>query len=138
MNDRARRYAKLLWAYPKLYRRERGDEIVGTLLEASTKHGDRPAVRDVIDLATHGVKLRFTLIGDRIVRPVLAWLFAFVTCIVAVGLLFVFVDLLVTGIRSGNIYRYESMVIALALFGGVALLAFRALKRIRRRKGAQV
>lgn len=111
---------------------------MGTLLEASTKDGDRPAARDVIDMTAHGMKMRFAMISDRIVRPVLAWLYVIVTCIVAAGILLVFVDLLVTGITSGNIYRYESMVIALALFSGVAFLAFRALKRIRRRKGAQV
>jgi hypothetical protein len=52
-----RRSRRLLTVYPALYRRERGEEIIGTLLEASD---DRtwPRPRDVRALAVGGLKAR--------------------------------------------------------------------------------
>jgi hypothetical protein len=47
----------LLRAYPAAYRRERGEEIIGTLLEASASR-TWPLVRDVRALAVGGLKAR--------------------------------------------------------------------------------
>lgn len=138
MKDRERHYAKLLWSYPKAYRHERGGEVLGTLLESSQKAGNRPAIRDLISVASHGMRMRLALTGDRVVRPVLRWLLALVTSTLALGLLFIFGDLLITGITSGNFYRYESMTIALILFSGVGYLAVRSLRRIWPRRDVRI
>jgi hypothetical protein len=53
-----RRGRWLLRAYPAAYRRERGEEIVGTLLEATPADRTWPRRRDVRTLATGGLKAR--------------------------------------------------------------------------------
>lgn len=50
-----RRARRLLLAYPAAYRRDRGDEIINTLIEASPER-NRPRVRDVRALAVGGLK----------------------------------------------------------------------------------
>jgi hypothetical protein len=59
MSDRlARRYERLLEAYPEAYRAERGQEILGTLLEGA-KTGQRwPSVREAVGLVRGGVWTR--------------------------------------------------------------------------------
>ncbi|GIF62012.1 hypothetical protein Ais01nite_00470 [Asanoa ishikariensis] len=52
------RYRQLLWAYPKRYRRERGAEIVGTLMEAAHANQQRPTAREVTTLAVRGLQTR--------------------------------------------------------------------------------
>jgi hypothetical protein len=47
-----------LLVYPASYRRERGEEIVGTLLEASPQGRTWPRVRDIRALAAGGLKAR--------------------------------------------------------------------------------
>ncbi len=53
-----RRSRWLLRAYPAAYRRDRGEEIIGTLLEATTPGGAWPRLHDVRALATGGFKVR--------------------------------------------------------------------------------
>jgi hypothetical protein len=48
----------LLRAYPPEYRRDRGEEIIGTLLEATPADRAWPRLRDVRTLATGGLKAR--------------------------------------------------------------------------------
>ena len=66
MNSREARYAWLLKVYPKHYRDERGEEILGTLLDASFDHGGAgPAMLEVVDVLSHGFQKRLGLTSDR-------------------------------------------------------------------------
>ena len=56
-----RRCRLLLRAYPAAYRRERGDEIIGTLLEATPPERSWPLARDVRALAVGGLRARAAL-----------------------------------------------------------------------------
>lgn len=51
-------YAALLRAYPRWYRRERGVEIVTTLLDAAPPGRRRPTGRDIFDLVGGGLRCR--------------------------------------------------------------------------------
>jgi len=70
MNDRERRYSRLLWVYPARYRSERGDEILATLLEASSD-GRIAFARDTVDIVMHGTQVRLGLSADRFAGRVL-------------------------------------------------------------------
>ncbi|SNT61390.1 hypothetical protein SAMN05421812_11381 [Asanoa hainanensis] len=59
MTGLERDYRRLLLAYPRAYRRARGDEIVTTLLEAVPPGRARPPVGDVWDLVRGGLRQRF-------------------------------------------------------------------------------
>ncbi len=58
MTGLERRCRWLLCAYPAWYRRERGEEILGTLLEASPPGRKWPSVRDARALASGGLRVR--------------------------------------------------------------------------------
>lgn len=51
-------YRRLLRAYPQDYRRERGDEIIGTLMEAAAPDQRRPTVREAAALTLRGLQAR--------------------------------------------------------------------------------
>jgi hypothetical protein len=53
-----RRCRRLLWAYPSTYRSERGEEIVGVLLDAARPGQTRPSLRDSGDLVRAGLVAR--------------------------------------------------------------------------------
>lgn len=52
------RYRRLLRAYPKAYRAERGDEIVDTLIEGSRPDQRRPTAREATALLLGGLRTR--------------------------------------------------------------------------------
>jgi hypothetical protein len=52
------RYRLLLRAYPKRYRRERGAEMIGTLMEAAGPDQQRPTVREGAMLVLRGLQTR--------------------------------------------------------------------------------
>ncbi|WP_238015465.1 hypothetical protein KZZ52_11660 [Dactylosporangium sp. AC04546] len=54
----ARRYRALLRAYPRSYREQRGDELLGTLLDAAPPGRRRPAAREAVSLLREGFALR--------------------------------------------------------------------------------
>jgi len=54
----ARRYRLLLCSYPPEYRRERGDELIGTLIEATPPGRAWPAPAEAADLIVHGLRRR--------------------------------------------------------------------------------
>ena len=58
MTGLERRCRWLLLAYPAWYRRRRGEEMLGTLLEASPPGQNWPSVRDVRALVTGGLRVR--------------------------------------------------------------------------------
>ena len=58
MNPLERRCRRLLRAYPRWYRRQRGDEMLATLLEASKPGQRRPSARDVRALIMGGLRVR--------------------------------------------------------------------------------
>jgi len=53
-----RRYRRLLLAYPAEYRRERGDELVGILLDDAAPGRTRPEWREAADLVLGGLRRR--------------------------------------------------------------------------------
>jgi hypothetical protein len=55
------RYRRLLWAYPRAYRDDRGAEIITTLLEMAEDGRGRPGLRLTLDLARAGLRQRFRL-----------------------------------------------------------------------------
>jgi hypothetical protein len=56
-----RRCRLLLLAYPAGYRQDRGEEIIGTLLEATPEGRSWPTVRDVRGLVMGGLRARAAL-----------------------------------------------------------------------------
>src|SRR5689334_3174269 len=59
----ARRYRRWLLAYPRAYRRERGPEILATLLDAAGPGRSRPAGREAALLLRHGLGRRVAEFG---------------------------------------------------------------------------
>ncbi|OLB75033.1 MAG: hypothetical protein AUI14_22160 [Actinobacteria bacterium 13_2_20CM_2_71_6] len=57
-DELARRYRRLLWAYPHDYRRARGAEMLDTLLCAASPGRRRPTVRERVNLLHHGMRCR--------------------------------------------------------------------------------
>lgn len=53
-------YRRLLLAYPRYYRRERGLEILTTLMDAAASGTHRPSTRDKLDLVFSGLRFRFS------------------------------------------------------------------------------
>jgi hypothetical protein len=61
----ARMYRRWLLAYPRTYRRERGPEILATLLDAAGPSRSRPAAREAALLLRHGLGRRVAEFGRR-------------------------------------------------------------------------
>jgi hypothetical protein len=61
----ARRYRRWLLAYPRAYRRDRGPEILATLLDAADPGRSRPAAREAVLLLRHGLGRRVAEAGRR-------------------------------------------------------------------------
>jgi hypothetical protein len=66
-----RRYRRLLLAYPRAYRRELGDELLGTLMELSRPGQRWPAPRQAAALLLAGTRMRTG--ADRLASPAHAW-----------------------------------------------------------------
>ena len=60
MSPLERRCRSLLRAYPRWYRRQRGDEMLATLLEASQPGQRWPSARDTRALIMGGLRVRAT------------------------------------------------------------------------------
>ncbi|GAA1798126.1 hypothetical protein GCM10009682_19740 [Luedemannella flava] len=69
----AARYRRLLFVYPNAYRRDRGEEIVGTLLDMAPADRRRPTAREAVNLVTHGMRAR---LGRPASRWVVVWALA--------------------------------------------------------------
>ncbi|MFI0417544.1 hypothetical protein [Spongiactinospora sp. 9N601] len=52
------RYRRLLRAYPKVYREQHGDELIGTLLDVAGPDRHRPTLREAASLLTGGLTAR--------------------------------------------------------------------------------
>lgn len=57
----ARRYERLLRAYPKTWRLERGEEMLGTLLDAAGPGQRRPSLREAASILAQGTRERLDL-----------------------------------------------------------------------------
>jgi hypothetical protein len=57
----ARAYRRLLWAYPRDYRRARGTEMLTTLLDAAEPGRRRPTFRDALNLVARGLRCRLSV-----------------------------------------------------------------------------
>lgn len=66
------RYRWLLRAYPPAYRSDRGDEMIGTLMEAAAPDQRRPSFREALSLAVRGVQTRAGVHGPRARRGLVA------------------------------------------------------------------
>ncbi|MFG3604015.1 hypothetical protein [Micromonospora chersina] len=53
-----RHYRRLLLAYPRAYRRERGEELLGLLLDAAPAGRTRPTLGEAVDLIRGGLRCR--------------------------------------------------------------------------------
>ncbi|MFI0793984.1 hypothetical protein ACH4OY_15035 [Micromonospora rubida] len=76
MPDLERSYRRLLWAYPGFYRRERGPEILTTLLDAAEPGQVRPSRGEAVHLLVNGLRYRFvppTWIGRLAAGLVAIW-----------------------------------------------------------------
>lgn len=60
MTDLEQRYRRLLLAYPRAYRAERGDEIIDTLLAATDSAATRPTLRESRALLLGGLLARLS------------------------------------------------------------------------------
>jgi len=72
-----RQYRRILWAYPRSYRRRHGAEIVTTLLDIAEDGRGRPGVGPALHLIAWGIRQRFRLPAG---RP-LAWAAALLTAV---------------------------------------------------------
>ncbi len=81
MTGLERRYRRLLLAYPADYRRDRGDEIVGTYLDLAGPERRWPTLADAADLVRGGLRQRLRAAGatDLVPGVRLAGLLALVT-----------------------------------------------------------
>lgn len=70
MSDLEHRYRRLVRAYPKSYRDQRGAEIVGTLMDCSPPERRHPGIRDALDISLRGVQMRMALGVGHILRRV--------------------------------------------------------------------
>ena len=70
MSDLRARYQRLLFAYPREYRRHRGAEIASTCVEMAQEGQRYPRVRDVASLVAHGLRARLGQPGSRWIVPV--------------------------------------------------------------------
>jgi hypothetical protein len=94
MKDSNRRQNALLRLYPKSYRNDRGDEILGTLYEANMKN-DRVGAMDLLCVATHAFRVRVRFLanelrGGRLPQPVrlVTWLLDGLSVVFVLGAVF--------------------------------------------------
>ncbi len=71
MSTYERTITHLIKVYPRSYRDERGDEILATLLEASSEATTRTRILDMLDLVAHGIQIRLGLTSERFAGRVL-------------------------------------------------------------------
>lgn len=75
-----RRYRRLLYAYPNWYRRERGQEILTTLLDAARPGQQRPSRHDVLDILARAAVCRL-----RPPRGISCWIVTVTVALLAAG-----------------------------------------------------
>ncbi|MGC5033176.1 hypothetical protein [Micromonospora sp. DT229] len=87
MTELARRYRRLLRAYPADYRRERGEEIVGTYLDLAGPERRWPSLAEAVDLLRGGLRQRLRAAGATDLLPGvrLAGLLALATAVFLAG-----------------------------------------------------
>jgi DNA-directed RNA polymerase specialized sigma24 family protein len=98
----ARRYRRLLFAYPDSYRRQRGDELLGTLLDTARPGQRRPTVADAADLMLGGLRQRLggSVAADLEAGLALAAPFALALAAGLCGFLWLTVERLPVGVPS--------------------------------------
>ena len=104
MDALARRYRRLLIAYPDSYRRQRGDELLGTLLDTARPGQRRPTVADATDLVLGGLRQRLggTVAADLEAGIALAAPFALALAAGLCGFLWLTVERLPDGLDSAG------------------------------------
>jgi hypothetical protein len=121
MNDTLeRRYRRLLSAYPRAYRAERGDELLETLMELRRPGQRWPAAREVVALLLAGVRARAG--ADELRSPADVWLGG-----ARVALLLVVWLQLLSAVHAG-----AAGVLTMAVVAGQVLLATAAVVAILR------
>jgi hypothetical protein len=114
-----RRSRLLLHAYPAAYRRERGDEIIGTLLDATPEGQAWPRLRDARALALGGLRARA---AQNRRRSTAANLRVAVMAGVSMYVLVMAADYLGTWVIDPGPLRYEWRIMVLGLFIIAAVL----------------
>ena len=69
MSDLHVRYRRLMFAYPREYRRRRGAEIADTYIEMAAEGQRWPRGRDAVSLLRHGLRARLGRPRSRVVVP---------------------------------------------------------------------
>ncbi|MGH8879391.1 MAG: hypothetical protein ACRD0P_18940, partial [Stackebrandtia sp.] len=113
-NNLERRFRRLLRAYPSRYRRHRGDELIGTLLDSSHDNQSRPTPQQRRNILRSGIRCRFRVRGGPLSK------IAAVMVAVACAILGSCVGSLVTWLGAPDLpSRGEAEAIAAETFNGV-------------------
>jgi hypothetical protein len=72
-----RRYRRLLLAYPMDFRRDRGEEVVSTLLDAANPGQTAPSLAETCDLVYNGIRTRARRTRVTLTGPVAAHAFLY-------------------------------------------------------------
>ena len=104
MDALTRRYRRLLFAYPDTYRRQRGEELLGTLLDTARPGQRRPTVADTADLLLGGLRQRLggTVAADLEAGIALAAPFALALAAGLCGFLWLTVERLPDGLSAAG------------------------------------
>jgi hypothetical protein len=124
-----RRARRLLHVYPAVYRRERGEEIIGTLLDASDNR-NWPRLRDVRALVVGGLKARAAqnrqrTVGANLRVAVMTGLAMYVSLCVAVYVANLALGLMISSQRFPGWTSWPAALIA-GLAGATIALAWTA------------
>ncbi|AUG75810.1 hypothetical protein CFP65_0886 [Kitasatospora sp. MMS16-BH015] len=87
--------------HPTAYRRERGPELAGVYADITAEAGRWAAVRELSDLAGHGLRLRLRLDSGRTLAQLAALVATFAACAAASG------DLVFFLVRLYRIHQYH-------------------------------
>jgi hypothetical protein len=122
MSGAERSYRIALLAFPKAYRRERGEEIVATILEGGD--GSRPRLREFFGLFFAGIGQRgLGAGGERAAGSVRAGLRLGAYLLLCVPVVFAVEAALVPRANPGYLVRYELSTTGSAAIGVIVLLA---------------
>lgn len=125
MKNSNRRHKALLRLYPKSYRNDRGDEILGTLYETSSQR-HRVGALDMLYIATHALRVRVRFLVDehesgRLPQPVrfVTWILDGLAVVFVLGAVFAH-----HGPKNSG-FHWQVLLTGLAFFAVSLLLAAR-------------
>jgi hypothetical protein len=136
VRSREARYTALLHVYPKAYRERRGAEILTTLLEDPMVAGRLEAIRVVVNIVAHGLRLRLGITSDRFAGQVLdAAALPGMMLVVAMAIVMPFFGQFLGGVtHDPGSFGPDTAIVPglfiLWIIGGVGALSFPTRKRL--------